>query len=334
MNIRDFNNIQGISIAGTSRGFVQKSNTGSFAKTDNFNASTNEDLNLIDPAKITIKPTSSVDSLKASDYAGKSAAVALEAALGIAGSPAKAFPGMLQALQIKDDYTRWHVKRVADYSRDIAKALGLPSSEVNRIHKAAVLHDIGKIRTPDDILKKPGKLDDDEFKIMRQHAAEGRNILSQLKGGVDKKILDYVGYHHERWDGKGYPDGLKGDRIPIGAQVIAVADTYDAMTSDRPYRKGMPGEEALSLMAQGSGTQFSPVVLKKFLEIMGHETAHKTVGSTGYNAAHRTVGSTGYDAAHRTVGSTGYDAAHKTVGSTGYDAAHRTVGSTGGVSLN
>lgn len=270
MNIRDINYLQGSSIAGTSRVFVKKGGTDSFAVTDKVSASPNEDLNLIDPAKITIKSTSVIDSPKASDYAGNSAALALDAALGIAGSPAKAFPGMLQALQIKDDYTRWHVKRVADYSKDVAKALGLPPAEVKRIHRAAVLHDIGKIRTPDGILKKPGKLDDDEFKVMRQHASEGRKILSQLKGGVDNRILDYVGYHHERWDGKGYPDGLKGDRIPIGAQIIAVADTYDAMTSDRPYRKGMSEEKALSLMAENSGTQFSPVVLKKFLEMMGY----------------------------------------------------------------
>lgn len=269
MNIKDFNYIQQTPVAGASRVILNKGGKDSFSVSDKFAPPPNEDLNLINPAKINTK-SSVTDSPKASEYSDKSAMLALDAALGIAGSPAKAFPGMLEALQIKDDYTRWHVKRVADYSRDISKALGLPPAEVNRIHRAAVLHDIGKIRTPDGILKKPGKLDDDEFKVMRQHASEGRKILSQLKGGVDNRILDYVGYHHERWDGKGYPDGLKGERIPIGAQIIAVADTYDAMTSDRPYRNGMPKEKALSLMAQGSGTQFSPVVLKKFLEMMGY----------------------------------------------------------------
>ena len=270
MNIRDFSNIQRTSsFFGASQGLVKTGKDGSFGITDKVTVSLNEDPDLIEPSKINVK-SSDADLPKASDYAGKSATIALEAAMGIAGSPAKAFPGMLEALRIKDDYTRWHVKRVADYSKDIAEALGLPPAEVKRIHRAAVLHDIGKIRTPDEILKKPGKLDDEEFKIMRQHSAEGKRILSQLKGGVDKKILDYVGYHHERWDGKGYPEGLKGDDIPAGAQIIAVADTYDALTSDRPYRKGMPQEKALSIMAENSGTQFSPVVLKKFLEMMGY----------------------------------------------------------------
>lgn len=282
MEIRKINYMQETLTGRASKVFTGRTGTPSFSVADKFTASPVEDPGLIDPAGI--DKGSSVGSPKASDFAGKSAAIALDAALGIAGSPAKAFPGMLQALQIKDDYTRWHVKRVADYSRDIAKALELPPSEVGRIHRAAVLHDIGKIFTPDSILKKPGNLEDDEFRIMRQHAGKGKEILSQLKGGVDQKILDYVGYHHERWDGKGYPDGLRGERIPIGAQIIAVADAYDAMTSDRPYRKGMSREQALSLMSEGSGTQFSPVVLRKFLKIMEYDTTHKAAGSAGRKA--------------------------------------------------
>ena len=270
MNINRFNSIQGKSVAGASRKTVNRGSNTPFAVNDNFTVSQNEELNLIDSAKINkIKP-SSTEPPKAADYAHQAAAVALEAALNIAGSPARAFPGMLKALQIKDDYTRWHVKRVADYSRKLAKALGLSNKEVKVIHRAAILHDIGKIRTPDSILKKPGKLDDEEFRIMKQHAAQGKLILSQLKGGVDRKTLEYAGSHHERWDGKGYPDHLAGKKIPIGAQIIAVADTYDALTSTRPYRKGMPREKALSIMAENSGTQFNPKVLKKFLEMMGY----------------------------------------------------------------
>lgn len=175
---------------------------------------------------------------------------------------------LAQAIEAKDPYTRGHVNRVADYATRLARALKLPTGEVSRIEKAAILHDVGKIATPEHILNKPGRLTDEEFAIMKDHVVESRKMLSSVTYGIDKKTKNYVAYHHERWDGKGYPKGLKGDQIPLGAQVIAVADTYDAMTSDRPYRKGFASEEALKRLIDSAGTQFNPKILHTFFELM------------------------------------------------------------------
>ncbi len=175
---------------------------------------------------------------------------------------------LAQAIEAKDPYTRGHVNRVADYSIQLAKSLRLPVSEVTRIEKAAILHDVGKIATPEHILNKPGRLTDEEFTIMKEHVVESRKLLSEITGGIDDQIKNYVSYHHERWDGMGYPRGLKGDQIPLGAQIIAVADTFDAMTSDRPYRKGFSFEEALKRLIDSAGTQFDAKLLYKFFEIM------------------------------------------------------------------
>jgi len=175
---------------------------------------------------------------------------------------------LAQAIEAKDPYTRGHVNRVADFATRLARALKLPASEVSRIEKAAILHDVGKIATPEHILNKPGRLTDEEFSIMKDHVVESRKLLSTVTCGIDNKTKDYVAYHHERWDGKGYPKGLKGDQIPLGAQVIAVADTFDAMTSDRPYRKGFSSEDALKRLVDCAGTQFNPKVLHTFFELM------------------------------------------------------------------
>ncbi|MCD4782544.1 MAG: HD domain-containing protein [Candidatus Eremiobacteraeota bacterium] len=175
---------------------------------------------------------------------------------------------LAQAIEAKDPYTRGHVNRVADYATRLAKALKLPSGEVTKIEKAAILHDVGKIATPESILNKPGRLTDDEFAIMKDHVVESRKLLSTVTYGIDDKTKDFVAYHHERWDGKGYPKELKGDQIPLGAQIIAVADTFDAMTSDRPYRKGFADEEALKRLVDSAGTQFNPKVLHTFFELM------------------------------------------------------------------
>ncbi len=178
---------------------------------------------------------------------------------------------LAQAIEAKDPYTRGHVQRVAEYSIRLARALRLPPSEISRIEKAAILHDIGKIATPEHILNKPGRLTDEEFAIMKMHVVESRKMLSEITAGIDEKTKDYVAYHHERWDGKGYPEGLKGDEIPLGAQIIAVADTFDAMTSDRPYRKGFPPEEALRRLINTAGTQFNPHILHTFFDLMNFD---------------------------------------------------------------
>lgn len=175
---------------------------------------------------------------------------------------------LAQAIEAKDPYTRGHVQRVQDYSVKLARALKLNPLEIKRIEKAAILHDIGKIATPENILNKPGRLTDEEFVIMKDHVVESRKMLADITVGIDEKTKDYVAYHHERWDGKGYPKGLKQDEIPLGAQIIAVADTFDAMTSDRPYRKGFEVEDALKRLVDTAGSQFNPKVLHTFFDIM------------------------------------------------------------------
>ncbi|MFP4499052.1 MAG: GAF and HD-GYP domain-containing protein [Vulcanimicrobiota bacterium] len=178
---------------------------------------------------------------------------------------------LAQTIEAKDEYTRGHVRRVSDYAIQLARAIKMPVDEVARIEKAAILHDIGKIATPERVLNKPGRLSDEEFAIMKHHVVESRKMLSDLTLSLDSKVKDYVGYHHERWDGKGYPKGLKGEQIPLGAQIIAVADTFDAMTSDRPYRKGFTPEEALRRLVDTAGSQFNPKVLNAFFYMMGFD---------------------------------------------------------------
>ncbi|MCE1248385.1 MAG: HD-GYP domain-containing protein [Firmicutes bacterium] len=226
-------------------------------------------MDLINPAQIReIKQTDPAP-VKAADLASIAARTALEATLKMSGTAAAAFPGLIQAIKIKDDYTGWHVDRVAKMSGDLAKAINLPPEEQATVNQAAVLHDVGKILTPISVLNKPGALTDEEFTIMKQHAADTEKLLSGVKGCVDQKVISAAKSHHERWDGKGYPCGLKGEEIPVGARIIALADTYDAITSDRPYRKGAPKEKALEIMAQNSGTQFDPKLLDAFLKMMG-----------------------------------------------------------------
>ncbi|MEW6278425.1 MAG: HD domain-containing phosphohydrolase, partial [Candidatus Eremiobacterota bacterium] len=174
---------------------------------------------------------------------------------------------LAQAIEAKDPYTNEHVLRVASYSERIARSLGLPDEQVEQIYKAAILHDVGKISTPDRILSKAGPLSDDEFETMKAHAPRGSEILAKIRS-LPKEVLLMVRHHHERWDGKGYPDGIERDQIPLGAQIIAVADCYDAMTSDRVYRKAFQHEDALRRMENGYGTQFSPQVLLAFFGLL------------------------------------------------------------------
>lgn len=170
---------------------------------------------------------------------------------------------LAQAIEAKDPYTHGHVARVRTYATRLARALQLPADEVELISKAAILHDVGKISIPDGILMKPGALSDEEFDVMKSHAENSLHILKDIRS-LSPRIVDMVLHHHERYDGRGYPHGLKGEEIPLGAQIIGVADTFDAMTSDRPYRKGFSAEEALARMEAAMGTQFNPRLLKAF----------------------------------------------------------------------
>ncbi|MBI3008151.1 MAG: HD domain-containing protein, partial [Candidatus Omnitrophica bacterium] len=170
---------------------------------------------------------------------------------------------MANALDARDRYSYNHSKRVSEYVQRISKEMKLPPREVEGITTAALLHDIGKIGISDTVLLKTGKLTEEEWKIIKTHPRIGKEILKPL--GFLDNILPIVEHEHERYDGKGYPDGLKGDEIPLGARIIAVADSYDAMTTDRVYRKALAKEDVLKELERCSGTQFDPKVVDAFL---------------------------------------------------------------------
>ena len=163
---------------------------------------------------------------------------------------------LARAIDAKDKYTRGHSTRVAAYSRKIAKAAGLSDRECDKVYFAALLHDIGKIGIKGEIITKPGRLTDEEYRQMTEHAVLGSGILASIKQAP--YLSDAARYHHERYDGRGYPDGLRGEEIPQIARIIAVADSYDAMTSARGYNDPLEIEAAKEELRKGSGTQFDP----------------------------------------------------------------------------
>ena len=171
-----------------------------------------------------------------------------------------------KCIDMKDQYTQGHSTRVAIYTAMIAKKLGKSQVEIEKIFNIALLHDIGKISIPDKILNKPGRLDDDEFAIMKSHSQNGYNVLKEIEIAPDISLG--AGCHHEKYDGSGYPRHLKGDEIPEVAQIIAVADAFDAMYSTRPYRRQMPLEEVVSEIKRCSGSQFNPKMVDAFLELI------------------------------------------------------------------
>jgi HD-GYP domain-containing protein (c-di-GMP phosphodiesterase class II) len=163
----------------------------------------------------------------------------------------------------RDEYTFAHSQRVAEYSGEIARALHLPRKEIDLIVSAARVHDLGKIATDNRILYKQASLTDEERKAIIAHPADGSELAGQFS--MYRKGTAYIRHHHERWDGRGYPDGLAGTQIPLGARVITVADAYDAMTSDRPYRKALSSEIALAELRRGAGRQFDPDLVETFI---------------------------------------------------------------------
>ena len=172
------------------------------------------------------------------------------------------------AIEAKDQYTREHILRVQKTAVAIAEAMGLSGDELRGIHTGALLHDIGKLGIPEHILAKPGKLTPDEYEKIKAHPAIGSMILEPVR--FPWPVLPAVRSHHERWDGKGYPDGLKGEQIPLAGRIMAVADVYDALTSDRSYREGWAHEKACSYICENAGTHFDPVVVGAFLDVMQH----------------------------------------------------------------
>lgn len=173
---------------------------------------------------------------------------------------------IVSMLDARDSYTEGHSKRVSIYSTQIAKGLGMSDTEVENIRKVALLHDIGKIGVSDIILNKPGRLTDEEFALMKLHSTIGGEIIENIKTIPEVDLG--VKYHHERYDGKGYPAGLKGDDIPYIARIIAVADAYDAMSSDRIYRKRLSYDTVMAELEKGTGTQFDPEIAKVMIGLL------------------------------------------------------------------
>ena len=178
-----------------------------------------------------------------------------------------------EAVDAKDRYTSGHSKRVAEYSRMIAAALGKSREEQEEIYRAGLLHDVGKIRVPEEIINKAGKLTDEEFNTIKIHPVTGYHILSGISGS--EQIAIAAKYHHERYDGTGYPNGLAGEQIPEIARILGVADSYDAMTSNRSYRKGLPQDVVRAEIEKGRGTQFDPKIADIMLELMEKDKEYK-----------------------------------------------------------
>jgi putative nucleotidyltransferase with HDIG domain len=177
---------------------------------------------------------------------------------------------MVRALDSRDKYTAGHSAAVAVYCRDIAVELGLAEADVTRVHLAALVHDIGKIGINAELLEKRSALDDDEWAEMRRHPEIGARILAEVEDYSDIALV--VRSHHERWDGVGYPDGLAGHAIPRLARIIAVADSYNAMTSDRAYRAAMTTDRAIQQLILGRGSQFEAPLVDAFLAVLERET--------------------------------------------------------------
>ncbi len=173
----------------------------------------------------------------------------------------------------KDPYTNGHSERVADYTRLLAKKMGIPNNQQKDLYYTALLHDIGKIGIPNEILNKPTRLTNEEFQTIRNHTVFGDQILGRI---ISMPTLSVAARsHHERYDGSGYPDGLSGEEIPLAARIVAVADCYDAMTSVRSYSGVRPQADVRAEIEKGAGTQFDPLVAEKMLEIIDEDTAYE-----------------------------------------------------------
>ena len=169
------------------------------------------------------------------------------------------------AIEARDPYTRGHSARVTALAEEVALRLGWSEARLASLRIGGPLHDIGKLAVSDEVLRKEGRLDDGELAQIREHPKIGVRILLGL--AALREAIPYVLYHHERWDGDGYPSGKAGEEIPIEARVLAIADAFDAMTSDRPYRTALSRDEALAEVERCAGTQFDPAIARVFLEL-------------------------------------------------------------------
>lgn len=171
---------------------------------------------------------------------------------------------MIATVEAKDFYTYGHCTRVADMAYNLGKVLGVTDKELELIHIAGDLHDIGKIGIPDSVLNKPGQLEIDEWELMKKHSDIGYNILS--KASTFKNVSKIILHHHERWDGKGYPDGLKEEEIPFASRLLALCDSVDAMKSDRPYRKSLSDEICKQEICKNKGTMYDSLIAECILQ--------------------------------------------------------------------
>ncbi len=178
----------------------------------------------------------------------------------------KTLEGWAKALELRDQETEGHTRRVTDLTLKLAKAYGIDGAELENIRRGALLHDMGKVGVSDNILLKPGRLTDEEFEEIKKHPVYASEMLSEISFLKDAIDIPYC--HHEKWDGSGYPRGLKGEEIPLAARLFCIADVWDAITSDRPYRKAMSFDKAVEIIVDGKGTHFEPKIVDLFLKTL------------------------------------------------------------------
>ena len=192
------------------------------------------------------------------------------------------------AIDAKDQYTHQHILRVQRYAMATAQHMGLTGTELEGLNTGALLHDIGKLGIPEHILLKPGRLTEEEFEKIKEHPQRGADILDPVD--FPWPVLPVVKYHHEKWDGTGYPGGLAGEDIPLTARILAVADVYDALTSARPYRKAWAHDKAVSVITKDAGTHFDPAIVEAFLQVIDGVVAQMAVGQQDWHAGQSVAG--------------------------------------------
>lgn len=194
--------------------------------------------------------------------------IAIEATSRIERNYKDTIQALVHALEARDKYTAEHSDVVAEWAMETGRRIGMDDDQLRDLELGAILHDIGKVAVPDSILNKPGRLTDEEFELMKTHTVIGERILNPI--GFLKNVAPIVRHEHERWDGRGYPDGISGDAIPLASRIIFVCDAYHAITSDRPYRAGQPHAFARRIVVENAGSQFDPAVVAVFLDVIEH----------------------------------------------------------------